>query len=84
MAKHFPDMEEFLEELGAPAEAYRGMFLPCTLWILLIHLLQSISKTSEKVSRSSGMGSGRFAKNSTSISLRSSRTTGIPLRCGAS
>lgn len=27
MAKHFPDMEGFLEELSAPAEAYRGMFL---------------------------------------------------------
>ena len=26
MAKHFPSMEEFIEELGKPAEAYRGMF----------------------------------------------------------
>ena len=26
VAKHFPDMEEFLTELHAPAEAYRGMY----------------------------------------------------------
>lgn len=24
VAKHFPDMETFLDELAAPAEAYRG------------------------------------------------------------
>ena len=24
VAKHFPDMEAFLDELNAPAEAYRG------------------------------------------------------------
>lgn len=24
VAKHFPDMEAFLDELAAPAEAYRG------------------------------------------------------------
>lgn len=24
VAKHFPDMEQFLDELNAPAEAYRG------------------------------------------------------------
>ena len=26
VAKHFPDMETFLTELAAPAEAYRGSF----------------------------------------------------------
>jgi len=30
VAKHFPSMEEFLEELGKPAEAYRGTFFPLT------------------------------------------------------
>ena len=26
VSKHFPEMEQFLEELNAPAEAYRGEF----------------------------------------------------------
>lgn len=26
VAKHFPEMEQFLEELSAPAEAYRGLW----------------------------------------------------------
>jgi cytokinesis protein len=26
VAKHFPEMEKFLEELEKPAEAYRGLF----------------------------------------------------------
>jgi len=36
VAKHFPVMEEFLEELGKPAEAYRGTFLfrPPTLRLI--------------------------------------------------
>ena len=84
VAKHFPDMEEFVEELSAPAEAYRGMFLPWILLTRLMDLFQSISRTSGKASRSSETGSGRFARNSTSISLRLSRMTGTPSRCGAS
>ena len=28
VSKHFPDMEEFLEELAKPAEAYRGLNIP--------------------------------------------------------
>lgn len=28
--KHFPDMEEFLEELAKPAEAYRGILFAST------------------------------------------------------
>lgn len=27
VSRHFPEMEEFLEELEKPAEAYRGQFL---------------------------------------------------------
>jgi len=27
VAKHFPEMEEFLEELETPAEAYRGKIM---------------------------------------------------------
>jgi cytokinesis protein len=41
VAKHFPEMEEFLEELAAPAEAHRGAFsrheaaniLMLSLWV---------------------------------------------------
>lgn len=27
VSKHFPDMEEFLNELEKPAEAYRGLYV---------------------------------------------------------
>lgn len=33
VAKHFPEMEDFLEELSKPSEAYRGMFFTITFII---------------------------------------------------
>lgn len=44
VSKHFPDMEEFLEELNRPAEAYRGMFgsWPRTSDLALIMVLDNL------------------------------------------
>jgi hypothetical protein len=36
VAKHFPHMEDFLEELNKPAEAYRGCTIPFFLCFSMI------------------------------------------------
>ena len=86
VAKHFSAMEDFLDELTKPAEAYRGKFFSgISHFTTLIDgvRFQSTSKMLGKVLPNCGMGSRQFGKNSTNISLRLSRTTGIPSRCGA-
>lgn len=50
VAKHFPEMESFLDELDAPAEAYRGMsVLPSTINVPLITIRPSeLARRSER------------------------------------
>jgi cytokinesis protein len=49
VAKHFPDMESFLDELATPADAYRGLLGCPFFWqIACLKLLQSIFKRLER------------------------------------
>jgi hypothetical protein len=53
VAKHFPHMDEFLEELAKPAEAYRGMN---PVEGLVVNILNCTSESSESSRIAQGTG----------------------------
>lgn len=81
--RHFPEMEEFLEELEKPAEAYRGQFL--LKYMLRSHphgAMQSTFKIFEKVSLTCGMVFLEFIENFWSILPTWMKTTAMGSKCG--
>ena len=53
VAKHFPDMEAFLDELAAPAEAYRGEDFPIIVLQFVSHLCSQLAGRPEEPGRTS-------------------------------
>jgi hypothetical protein len=49
VAKNFPEMEEFLEELAAPAEAYRGTCRRSCNALILTALTSQSSRGSQRL-----------------------------------
>lgn len=85
VAKHFPDMEDFLEELAKPAEAYRGsLALQKITFFCLSFGRQSTCRISARDWVSYATALNAFAKNwaNTLRIWTSPRNTGS--KCGTS
>jgi len=81
--RHFTEMEEFLEELEKPAEAYRGQFpLKHLFWSHPHGAMQSTFKIFEKVSLTCEMVFLEFMKNSWSILPTWMKMTAMESKCG--
>jgi len=83
VSRHFSDMEEFLEELEKPAEAYRGQFpLNYLFWLSPQGAMQSTFKIFAKVLLTCEMVFLEFIKNSWSILPTWMKMTVMEGKCG--
>lgn len=51
VSKHFPDIQQFVSELSAPAEAYRGSWSLASLICMVSSLISSYSKPAGRSQR---------------------------------
>lgn len=83
VSRHFPEMEEFLDELEKPADAYRGQFLLKHLFRPHPHgAIQSTFKMYEKVFLTCEIVFLEFTKNSWSILPTWMKMTAMGSKCG--